>query len=170
MRREWMLHFASADGLTGTAWLKTNPLQVFKRPIGAGNPLAMGYLDECRDRSYQLVKIDNEHGNAYYEEIVEGRNVAEMSAEIADLRDEIAGTIKVRDQAFEKIAEMTAEITRLRAELERVREALAPFADTGKHYNPATPSDQNPSPSIWCSDLTVGDLRRAAQVMKEIEQ
>lgn len=72
MRREWMFHFSSADGLTGHVWSKMPPIQVFKRPIGAGNPLAAGYLDEIRDRSYQLVKIDNEHGNAYYEEIVEG--------------------------------------------------------------------------------------------------
>ena len=38
------------------------------------------------------------------------------------IKDELAGTIKVREQAFEKIAEMTAEITRLTALVNRLTE------------------------------------------------
>ena len=53
-----------------------------------------------------------------------------------------------------------AEITRLRAELERVREALAPFAKAFREV----------PGSAWAhATAHIDDFRRAAQVMKEIE-
>jgi hypothetical protein len=53
--------------------------------------------------------------------IVEGASLAAKDAEIASLKNELAGTIKVRDQAFDEIARLKAQVTRLQDDLANSR-------------------------------------------------
>lgn len=61
-----------------------------------------------------------------------------------------------------------AEAAKLRAEIERLREALRPFAEAGRHFDPGYTDDGNCYVGMGCGAITlqVGDFRRAAAALR----
>ncbi len=102
------------------------------------------------------------------------RVMDEAAAEITDLRDKLASAIKERDSICEKAVEKTfaldaaeARAAEAEAESDRLRLALEPFAREADNAGGLVLGPDTDDWTLNHHKLTLGDIRRARQALKE---